>query len=255
MGAVESTPAKGAAAPANGSSQAQAAKPAAASASDGAAAGKMHLNTPMPKCLVVCGPSGVGKGTLINLLTDEFPSMFGFSVSHTTRKPREGEKNGVHYHFADKESMEKDIHDGKFLESANVHGNYYGTSTASVVDVVSKGRCCVLDIDVQGARAVRAAKLDAVFVFILPPSIAQLEQRLRSRGTEKEEAIQKRMANASGEIDAAAEPGLFNHVICNNDLADSYEKFKLVAVEASKGKLVPGMLESMARECSGVKVA
>lgn len=98
-----------------------------------------------PKPIVISGPSGVGKGTLIAKLMDEFPSMFGFSVSHTTRAPRNKEKNGVHYHFTERMVMEKDIQDGKFLESASVHGNLYGTSIEAV-DVVSdagKVKACI----------------------------------------------------------------------------------------------------------------
>ena len=148
--------------------------------------------------IVMCGPSGVGKGTLINRLMADFPGKFGFSVSHTTRAPRPGETDGVHYNFVEKSAMEADIADGKFLEHAHVHENIYGTSLAAVEAVATKGQVCVLDIDVQGAEIVKKSTLDALFVFIAPPSMEELEKRLRGRGTEKEESIQKRLATRRG---------------------------------------------------------
>lgn len=178
------------------------------------------------KPLVISGPSGVGKGTLIAKLMKEFPSMFGFSVSHTTRAPREKETNGVHYHFTNHGLMEQDINDGKFLEFASVHGNLYGTSIEAVEVVADQGKRCILDIDVQGARSVRASSLDAIFIFICPPSFEDLEKRLRSRGTETEEQIQKRLRNAKGEIDQRNSPGLFDHILVNDDLETCYKSLK-----------------------------
>ncbi|XP_074575074.1 guanylate kinase 1-like [Curcuma longa] len=179
-----------------------------------------------PKPIVISGPSGVGKGTLINKLMKEFPSTYGFSVSHTTRAPREKELDGVHYHFTDRISMEKDIRDGKFLEFASVHGNLYGTSIEAVEVVTDSGKRCILDIDVQGARSVRASSLDAIFVFICPPSFEELEKRLRARGTESEEQIQKRLRNAKAELDEANSPGLFDHVLVNDELELCYDNLK-----------------------------
>ncbi|KAG6428984.1 hypothetical protein SASPL_107023 [Salvia splendens] len=165
------------------------------------------------KPIVISGPSGVGKGTLIAKLMEEFPSMFGFSVSHTTRAPRNNEQNGVHYHFRERGAMEKDIDGGKFLEFAAVHGNLYGTSVEAVDVVAEKGKRCILDIDVQGARSVRASSLEAIFIFICPPSFEELEKRLRARGTEVEEQIQKRLRNAKAELEQGASPGLFDHIL------------------------------------------
>lgn len=178
------------------------------------------------KPIVISGPSGVGKGTLISMLMKEFPSMFGFSVSHTTRAPREKEVNGIHYHFTERSVMEKEIKDGKFLEFASVHGNLYGTSIESVEVVADAGKRCILDIDVQGAKAVRASSLDAIFIFISPPSYEDLEERLRSRGTETEEQIQKRLRNAKGELDQGKSPGLFDHILVNDDLESCYQTLK-----------------------------
>lgn len=181
--------------------------------------------------VVMCGPSGVGKGTLINRLMADFPGRFGFSVSHTTRAPRPGEEDGVHYNFVEKADMEADIAAGKFLEYAHVHENIYGTSLAAVEAVAKKGRVCVLDIDVQGAEIVKKSSLDAVFVFVSPPSMEELEARLRGRGTEKEESIQKRLANAAGEMAKTKVEGFFHAVIVNDDLDRAYGELK-TAIDA-----------------------
>ncbi|KAK9128688.1 hypothetical protein Syun_017485 [Stephania yunnanensis] len=181
-----------------------------------------------PKPIVISGPSGVGKGTLISQLMKEFPSTFGFSVSHTTRAPREKEKDGVHYHFTEMSTMEKDIKDGKFLEFASVHGNLYGTSVTAVNAVKDAGKRCILDIDVQGARLVRASPLDAVFIFVCPPSFEELEKRLRDRKTETEEQIQKRLRNARVELEEGKSPGLFDHMLVNDDLKTCYETLKKI---------------------------
>ncbi len=131
----------------------------------------------------VCGPSGVGKSTLIARLRAEFPDDFGFSVSHTTRKPRPGEEDGVHYNFADKPAMEAEIAAGKFVESANVHGNLYGTSFAAVERVSAAGKICILDIDVQGVASCRRVQFEVGrYIFVAPPELSVLESRLRGRG-------------------------------------------------------------------------
>lgn len=181
-------------------------------------------NKPLP--VVICGPSGVGKGTLIGKLMKEFPDTFGFCVSHTTRKPRDGEVNGVHYHFSTKDKVAAEISEGKFLEYAEVHGNYYGTSLASVDAVAAKGKICILDIDVQGAEKVKLSSMKARYVFVLPPSFEDLEARLRGRGTESEESLLKRLKNAHVEMRKADEPGFFDAVIVNDDLDIAYNNLK-----------------------------
>ncbi|KAK3217790.1 hypothetical protein Dsin_011760 [Dipteronia sinensis] len=178
------------------------------------------------KPVVISGPSGVGKGTLISKLMKEFPSMFGFSVSHTTRAPRVMEKDGVHYHYTERSVMEKDIKDGKFLEFAAVHGNLYGTSIEAVEMVADAGKRCILDIDVQGARSVKASSLEAIFIFICPPSMPELEGRLRARGTESEEQILKRLRNAEAEIEQGKSSGIFDHTLYNDNLEECYENLK-----------------------------
>ncbi|XP_058073652.1 guanylate kinase 1-like isoform X3 [Magnolia sinica] len=201
-----------------------------------------------PKPIIISGPSGVGKGTLISKLMDEFPSAFGFSVSHTTRAPREKEKNGVHYHFTDRSVMESDIRDGKFLEFAHVHGNLYGTSIEAVETVTDSGKRCILDIDVQGARSVKASSLEVVSIFICPPSFEELEKRLRARGTETEEQVQKRLRNARAELEQGNTSGLFDHILVNDDLETSYTNLKKIlcldgstepAYQASMKKIEP----------------
>jgi guanylate kinase len=180
--------------------------------------------------VVVCGPSGVGKGTLINMLLEEFGDKVGFSVSHTTRAPRPGEVNGTHYHFASMEVMEKMIADGEFVEYARVHGNIYGTSKKAVNAVASQGKVCVLDIDVQGAKSVSNADIDAFFMFVLPPSVEELERRLRGRGTESEKAIQKRLFNATSEL-AQTDLPFWDAKITNEDKEQTYQQVRALILE------------------------
>jgi guanylate kinase len=172
--------------------------------------------------LVVAGPSGVGKGTLINLLLAKFPSTFGFSVSHTTRGPREGEENGVAYHFTTKEQVTAEIDAGLFLEHAEVHGNVYGTSRRAVETVQEQGKICILDIDIQGVQQVKQSGIPAKFLFIAPPSMDELEQRLRGRATETEDKIVLRIKNAAKEINFGQQPGVFDAVLVNRVVDDSF---------------------------------
>lgn len=155
----------------------------------------------VPRPLVLCGPSGSGKSTLLSKLLEEFPDSFGFSVSHTTRKPRPGEVDGEHYHFTSRETMEANIKAGKFVESAEFSGNLYGTSICSVQDVQNKGKVCVLDIDVQGVKQVKKTDMNAFYVFLKPPSLEELKKRLEARKTENEKSLKLRLDTASKEID------------------------------------------------------
>jgi guanylate kinase len=151
---------------------------------------------------------------------NQYPDdQFGFAVSHTTRKPREGEVNGLEYHFTDVDKIKAEIDSGKFIEYAEVHGNYYGTSIAAVKSVQERGQVCILEIDVQGARSVKKSSLNAYYLFIAPPTLEDLEARLRGRGTEKEEDIQKRLGNAAGEMEYGKETGNFDKYVVNGDLA------------------------------------
>eukprot|EP00762_Andalucia_godoyi_P001343 ANDGO_04779.mRNA.1 Guanylate kinase 1 len=196
--------------------------------------GNVSKKNPHP--IVVCGPSGVGKGTLIGKLMSEYPSLFGFSVSHTTRAPRSGEEHGIHYNFSTHEEMEKLKAAGGFVETALVHGNMYGTSFAGVGKVAESGKACILDIDVQGAQSVKKSPLNAVYLFVRPPGMEELEKRLRGRGTESEEKIQLRLGNAKAELEFCDNnPGFFDHVIVNDNLEKTYASFKEIALKAANG--------------------
>merc|ERR1712238_237066 len=180
-----------------------------------------------PCPVVFTGPSGVGKGTLIEMLMKQFPSnQFGFSVSHTTRSPREGETDGVHYNFTSVNKMKNEIDEGQFIEYAEVRGNYYGTSVEAVESVKKQGKICILDIDVQGVSNVKTSSLESKYIFIAPPSMDVLEKRLRGRGTEKEEDITKRLSNAAKEMEYGEENGNFDGVFVNDNLVEDFSKIK-----------------------------
>nr|WP_075576523.1 guanylate kinase [Olsenella timonensis] len=166
------------------------------------------------RAFVVSGPSGVGKGTLVALLRDRV-SCLGLTVSATTREPRDGERDGVSYHFMDDAEFDRRLAAGEFLEWAWVHAHRYGTLKSEVERVLAGGESVVLEIDVQGGLAVRAAMPDAVLVFIEPPSMDELERRLRGRGTEDEEQVALRLANARSEMARAPE---YDVRIVNDDL-------------------------------------
>ena len=175
--------------------------------------------------LIISGPSGSGKSTLCKKMFEEFTSM-EFSVSCTTRNPRGEEKDGVDYHFLSRESFEKHIADGDFLEYALVHGNYYGTLKSEVLDRTGRGIDVVLDIDVQGAMILKEKFADdpqigprLEMLFVAPPSYTELETRLRGRGTDAEESIVKRLANAKGEM---AHWKAYDYIVINNDLEEAY---------------------------------
>ena len=153
-----------------------------------------------PRPLVICGPSGSGKSTLLKRLMAEYPDTFGFSVSHTTRKPRPGEEHGVHYFYVSREELNKRIAAGEFLETAEFSGNLYGTSLAAVEQVQGVGKVCVLDIEIEGVKQIKDSHLDALYVFIEPPSIDELERRLRARQTETEESLKLRLDTARKEL-------------------------------------------------------
>ena len=166
------------------------------------------------RVFVVSGPSGVGKGTLVAKLRERVSSL-GLTVSATTREPREGEVDGVSYHFMDDAEFDRRVASGEFLEWAWVHAHRYGTLKSEVERVLSGGESVVLEIDVQGGLAVRSVMPDAVLVFVEPPSMDELERRLRGRGTEDEEQVGLRLANAAAEM---AHAGDYDVRIVNDDL-------------------------------------
>ena len=213
---------------------------------------------------MVCGPSGVGKGTLLKKLFAEYPDKFGFSISRTTlrpqhfrsapsllrlttpawrwrtaractdttRAPRAGETHGKEYWFATREQMLADRDAGKFIETAEFSGNMYGTSIEAVKSVADQGKICVLEIDVQGAVSVSKTDLHARFAFIKPPSWEILETRLKGRGTESAEAIDKRLQTARKELDFLESSKLFECVIVNDDIDTAYAELKKFILDA-----------------------
>lgn len=181
--------------------------------------------------VVFCGPSGSGKSTLVKKLMSDFPNKFGFSISHTTRKPRSGESHGVHYYFTNKQEMSEAVKNGKFIESATFSGNLYGTSKAAVEDVLKANKVCILDIDVQGVKQIKQSDLNPLYIFIEPPSLVELENRLRHRSTESEESLKSRLKVAADEISYGKTPGTFDVIILNDNLDKAYESLKMFLVE------------------------
>eukprot|EP00823_Brevimastigomonas_motovehiculus_P008170 TRINITY_DN7446_c0_g1_i1.p1 TRINITY_DN7446_c0_g1~~TRINITY_DN7446_c0_g1_i1.p1 ORF type:complete len:266 (-),score=52.48 TRINITY_DN7446_c0_g1_i1:143-940(-) len=174
--------------------------------------------------LVICGPSGVGKGTLRAMLEKEFPNQFGRCTTHTTRPPRKGEVDGIHYHFTTAEKMKAEIAEGKFIEHALVHGNIYGSSVAGVQKIADQGKICIMEIDVQGAESIhKNTKLNPWFFFISPPTFETLRQRLLHRGTESDDVIKVRLETARKEMDYFEKrKEFFHHTVINNDLDHAY---------------------------------
>ena len=179
--------------------------------------------------LVLSGPSGAGKSTIINAASDAIGEYY-FSISTTTRAPRMGEEDGKDYFFVTKESFEEDIKAGNFLEYAQVHGNYYGTSLKPVHEALNAGKLVIFDIDVQGHRLVRA-KMDDITTsaFITPPTLSELEKRLRARCTDDESVIVKRIENAKEEIEAVGE---YDFTILNDSVEEAAKEFVIVAKAA-----------------------
>ncbi len=185
-----------------------------------------------PLMIVVSAPSGAGKSTLCNRLIEAFPKM-KYSVSCTTRAPRGDEKDGSHYYFLSKKEFKNRIKMGEFIEYAKVHGNYYGTLEDTVLYAMEEGNHVLLDIDVQGASQIRGSlvRLDPrhpirrgfTDIFIAPPSLKELERRLRGRETDEEKVIQKRLENAKGEMEYASE---YAHQIVNDDLEQAFADLK-----------------------------
>jgi guanylate kinase len=179
--------------------------------------------------LVLSGPSGAGKSTIIQAASEEIGEYY-FSISTTTRSPRVGEEDGKDYFFVTKESFEEDIKAGNFLEYAQVHGNYYGTSLKPVREALEEGKLVLFDIDVQGHRLVRAKMNDiTTSAFITPPTLNELETRLRARCTDDENVITQRLENAKEEILALGE---YDFTIINDTINDAAREFVIVAKAA-----------------------
>jgi len=184
-----------------------------------------------PYPLVLCGPSGSGKSTVLKKLLAEYDDCFGFSVSHTTRQPRKGELDGKDYHFVTREEMTELIEKNAFIEHAQFSGNMYGTSKQAVQHVLNSGKICILDIDVQGVISVKETELKPKFVFIKPPSLEVLEERLRGRGTETEESLNKRLSAAAKELEYGETDGNFDIIIINDEVEKAYSALKQFVIQ------------------------
>ena len=179
--------------------------------------------------LIISGPSGTGKGTLVKKLMDHDPS-FRFSCSVTTRKPRVGEIDGVHYHFVSVEEYDRLVRENAFLEHATVHGNHYGTLRKPVEEMMLKGENVLLDIDPQGAISVMENAADYVSVFILPPSFEDLRVRLHTRNTDDPVEIERRLNNARGEVQKVDR---YQYAVVNDDLELAFSQLQSI-VNAEK---------------------
>lgn len=176
------------------------------------------------KLIILSAPSGAGKTTLCARLQTEFRNKVVLSISCTTRAPRANEVEGVHYFFLTKDEFERRIQRDEFAEWAQVHGSYYGTLKKTVEHTLKRGKSVLLDIDVQGAHSLRVAfPGQTVGIFVSPPDLKTLEERLRGRGTDSEETIQKRIRNAKAEIERSSE---FDLVLINDDLEGAYRRLK-----------------------------
>ncbi len=192
--------------------------------------------------LVVSGPSGCGKGTVCKELFKRNEELI-FSVSVTTRKPRNGEINGVNYFFIHEEKFNNMVENHEFLEYAQVHNNYYGTPKKFVLEKIEKGEVVVLEIDVQGALQVKKAYPEAVFIFLLPPSMNELKERIIKRGTETEKDINIRMKNAFKEIEFIDE---YDYIVINDKVMDAVEKIEtIITAEKLKVKRHKNIMEKI----------
>lgn len=184
--------------------------------------------------LVISGPSGAGKGTLCRALLKSDPAL-SLSISVTTRSPRPGEVDGTDYFFMEKDSFEKMIKDGQFLEWAFVYGNYYGTPFEFVQESLRLGKDILLEIDIQGALQVKEKFPEAVLIFIAPPSLSVLEARLVSRGADSKEEIRKRLSSTAGEMALARQ---YDYVVINDKVARAVKNIKaIITAEKSRPRL------------------
>lgn len=178
--------------------------------------------------IVICGPSGSGKSTLLKRLLAENKDKLAFTISHTTRKPRKGEVNGREYHFVGREEMERMIKNNEFVEHTEFSGNLYGTSKLAIQEAVKTGKLFILEVDIEGVKALNQIEgFKPLFIFIKPPSKQLLIERLSSRGTESVETIKRRLDRADDEMKFAEDGTVqFDLVLVNDDLDETYAKLK-----------------------------
>lgn len=178
------------------------------------------------KLFVISGPSGAGKGTIVNAVMDQAdPSGTALSISMTTREPRPGEEDGVNYFFVTKEEFRRQIEAGGFLEYAEVYDHYYGTPKSKVMEKLNQGRDVILEIDIQGALNVKKAFPEGVLIFILPPSMEVLRNRLTGRGTDAPEVIERRLSKTRGELTFIDR---YDYGVVNDDLKEAVETVRAI---------------------------
>lgn len=191
--------------------------------------------------IVVSGPSGCGKGTVLAEILKS--DRIFYSVSATTRSPRPGETDGVNYYFLTKEKFEQLTREDGMLEYASYCGNYYGTPKKPVEDMLKQGKHVILEIEVQGAMKIMEKCPEAVFVFILPPSLKELERRLNKRGTEAEDVVKKRLSEAAGEIKQAYK---YNYAVINGELSEAVDDLKaIIRAEELKAKNSKSLIDKV----------
>ena len=194
----------------------------------------------MSTLFVISGPSGAGKSVLIRRILDDLPAI-RFSVSSTTRGPRPGETEGIDYHFISREQFQADIEAARFLEHAQYSGNLYGTHRHEIEEAERLGQDLLLDIEVQGARQLQEKGVEAVYIFVAPPSFAELERRLRSRNTEDEVAIQRRLRQS---VEDVSHVHRYQFVIVNDNLEEAYSRLRSIFIaERSRRSRMGSTLE------------
>jgi len=177
--------------------------------------------------VVLSAPSGAGKTTLAHMLLEQFPQAL-FSISHTTRPPRGQEQDGKDYHFVDVETFQRMIEGNQFVEWAEVHGNFYGSSRAIIDRAMATRGIAVFDIDVQGGNAIKRKFPDAILVYVLPPSMDELQRRLQARGTDADDVIRRRLLTARAEIEKGVES--YDYLVINDRLDEAFQQLRSIVV-------------------------
>jgi len=178
------------------------------------------------KLFVISAPSGTGKSTILMAVRQRLPGL-GYSISHTTRKPRGNERNGIDYHFVDDRTFTKMIDQGDLVEWAKVYDNFYGTSSSNLQDQTASGLDVLMDVDIQGGRNIKKRFPDSVLIFLLPPSLEELERRLRKRGTDDEPVIESRMESAVDDIKNCV---WYDYIIVNDKLEPAIDEAQSIIV-------------------------